>query len=210
MQFTATLLKPTDTRYPKALQNTAPPAQLWTIGNPQILSHKLFALFCSVKCPGDAILKTYDLARELRDAAIPVIGGFHSPMEQECLDLLLRGKQPVVICPARGIQSMRIPVHWRQPLYEGRLLIVSPFASNSRRPTGGLAEQRNRLVGMLADAIFIAYAEPEGKTERLCADLIAQGKPVYTYALETSRSLISMGANGCSIETIENWLEFNA
>jgi hypothetical protein len=34
-------------------------------------------------------LKTYDLARDLRDADVPVIGGFHTPMEKECLRLLL-------------------------------------------------------------------------------------------------------------------------
>ena len=30
---------------------------------------------------------------------VPMIGGFHTPMEQECLEVLLRGQQPVVICP---------------------------------------------------------------------------------------------------------------
>ena len=178
MSFETTILHPNHPCYPSELGEQS----LWTIGDPQILSHKLLALFCSVKCPGDAILKTYDLARVLRDAAIPVIGGFHSPMEQECLNILLRGKQPVVICPARGIQSMRIPVAWRQALQDGRLLIVSLFASKYRRPTAVLAERRNRWVGMLADLIFVAYAEPEGKTERLCAELIARGKSVYTHA----------------------------
>jgi predicted AAA+ superfamily ATPase len=46
------------------------------------------------------VLRTFALA--LREAGIPVIGGFHAPMEKECLDLLLRGTQPVVICPARS------------------------------------------------------------------------------------------------------------
>ena len=66
----------------------------------KILERRLLGLFCSTKCPGDAILQTYDLVRALRDAGVAVIGGFHSPMEKECLDLLLRGNQPIVICPA--------------------------------------------------------------------------------------------------------------
>ncbi len=82
---------------------------LWAIGDAQILNVGLLALFCSVRCPGDLILKTYDLARTLRDAGVPVIGGFHSPMEKECLRLLLRGQQPVVVCPARNIENMRVP-----------------------------------------------------------------------------------------------------
>ena len=171
---------------------------LWAIGDPGILSHHLLALFCSVKCPGEAIVRTYDLARALRDAGIPIIGGFHSPMEQECLDFLLRGKQPVVIFPARGIQGMRIPATWQEPLREGRLLIMSPFPANYRRPTAMLAERRNRLIGSLAGAAFVAFAEAGGKTSRLCAELLAQGKAVYTHELDSTRALITLGAHPAS------------
>jgi hypothetical protein len=37
---------------------------------------------------------------------VPVIGGFLSPMEQECLALLLRGTQPIIICPAQGMSHL--------------------------------------------------------------------------------------------------------
>ena len=60
-----------------------------TIGNASILDADLTALFCSGQCPGDVILKMCDLARAMRDAGVPVIGGFLSPMEKECLRLLL-------------------------------------------------------------------------------------------------------------------------
>ena len=60
-------------------------------GNLSLLDEPLTALFCSNRCPGDLILKTYDLTRAMRDAGIPVIGGFQTSMELECLRLLLRG-----------------------------------------------------------------------------------------------------------------------
>ncbi len=69
-------------------------------GNLHLLEEPLTAFFCSARCAGDLILKTYDLARSMRDAGVAVIGGFQIPMERECLRLLLRGTQPVVICPA--------------------------------------------------------------------------------------------------------------
>ena len=81
-----------------------------TRGNLQLLEESLTAFFCSVPCPGDLILKAYDLARTMRDAGVPVIGGFQTPMVKECLRLLLRGSQPVVICPARGIDNMQVPL----------------------------------------------------------------------------------------------------
>src|SRR5207248_9104012 len=134
------------------------------------------------RCPGEAILQTYDLARALRDGGIPVIGGFHSPMEKECLALLLRGTQPVVVCPARGIENMRLPAAWKQPLAQGRLLILSPFARKHRRATAALAVMRNRLVAALAEQVFVAHAAAGSKTEQLCRELLANGKPVWTLA----------------------------
>ena len=52
------------------------PSAVWALGNVDILQHSAIALFCSVKCPGNLILKTYDLARNLRDAGNVVISGF--------------------------------------------------------------------------------------------------------------------------------------
>ncbi|MDE0146270.1 MAG: hypothetical protein OXI53_11965 [Nitrospira sp.] len=59
--------------------------------------------------PGHTILKTYDLARALRNTDVTLIGGFQSPMEKDFLDLVLRGTSSVVVCPARGLDAMRIP-----------------------------------------------------------------------------------------------------
>ena len=107
-------------------------------GNLSLLDEQLTALFCSNRCPGDLILKTYDLARAIRDAGIPVIGGFQTSMERECLRILLRGKQPVVVCPARSIDNMRTPLDWRPALDGGRLLVMSPFPAMARRPRRNL------------------------------------------------------------------------
>ncbi|MBI2856665.1 MAG: hypothetical protein HYX93_07455 [Chloroflexi bacterium] len=166
----------------------------WAIGNATILNADLLALFCSVRCPGDLILKTYDLARALRDAGVPVIGGFHSPMVKECLRLLLRGQQPVVVCPARGIENMRIPAEWRTPLAEGRLLLLSPFNSSQHRPTAELASVRNDLVAALAHRVFIAHAAPGGKTEAFARKVLEWGNPLLTLESPANANLLALGA----------------
>jgi len=102
---------PGDIFYPKGLKShfskRTPPIIL-AIGNLELLKHKKLAFFCSVKCPGHLILKAYDLSQSLKEAGVTVIGGFHSPIERECLTILLRGKQPVIVCPARSINGLRI------------------------------------------------------------------------------------------------------
>lgn len=178
-----------DPAYPARLQSGAflpPPKKIWTIGNIDILQQKLLGLFCSAGCPGDIVLRTYDLARSWRDNGVAVIGGFHSPMEKECLDFLLRGKQPLVICPARGIEKMHIPKVWQKPLTDGRLLILSPFPAKYHRPTVALGAARNALVAALADELFVPYAEPGGKTAQLVRKANSLGKKVATSTSSTS------------------------
>ena len=162
-------------------------------GNLNLLDEPLTALFCSNRCPGDLILKSYDLARAMRDAGVPVIGGFQTPMERECLRLLLRGSQPVVVCPARGIDNMRIPREWRPALDEGRQLVLSPFPATARRPTAELAAQRNDLVADLAQRVFIAHAAPGSKTEAFASKLAESGETLLTLDSPTNRNLMEMG-----------------
>ena len=163
-------------------------------GNLSLLDEPLTALFCSNRCPGDLILKTYDLARAMRDAGVPVIGGFQTPMERECLRLLLRGNQPVVVCPARSIDNMRTPRDWRPALDEGRLLVLSPLPVTARRPTAELAAQRNDLVADLAQRVFVAHAAPGSKTEGFARKLIESGKPLLTLDSPANANMVEMGA----------------
>ena len=171
------------------------PTEMAYRGNLRLLAEPLTALFCSNRCPGDLVLKTYDLARAMRDAGTPVIGGFQTPMEKECLRLLLRGKQPMVVCPARGIEKMRIPAAWRPAIAEGRLLVLSPFPPSRRRPTADTAARRNELVATLANRVFIAHAAPGGKTEAFARKLAAgSGKPLLTLDSPANANLVGMGA----------------
>ncbi len=175
-------------RYSKNLPNIS------AIGNLSILQNKTIALFCSIQCPGDLILKTYDLAVALREQQQTVISGFHSPMEQECLTLLLRGSQPVIYCPARSLDNLRLKSEWKTAIAQNRLLLLSPFASHQHRATAELAQNRNQFVAAISDAIFIAYANPNGRTIAFAQQILAWGKPLFTLDSDNNRELIGMGA----------------
>ncbi len=170
------------------------PPETAHLGNLRLLDEPLTALFCSNRCPGDLILNAYDIARAMRDAGVPVIGGFQTPMERECLRLLLRGEQPVVVCPARGINNMRIPGDWHPALDDGHLLVLSSFPATARRPTAELAAQRNNLVADLAQRVFIAHAAPGSKTEAFARKFAASDKPLLTLDNQANLNLTEMGA----------------
>ena len=73
------------------------------IGSDRLLTSHKIGLLCSIQCPGDIILKTLDLMHELRNLEVCVVSGFHSPLEQECLKILLRGTCAIVVCYARSL-----------------------------------------------------------------------------------------------------------
>lgn len=200
-------LTPNNPLYPAALVchlgNHAPEV-LTALGNAALLQRPALAFFCSVKCPGSLILKSHDLAQQLRQTNMPVISSFHSPIEKEGLTVLLRGRNPLILCPARSLAKLRLQAEWREPLAQGRLLFLSPFSASQHRPTTVMAQQRNRLVGALAEWIFIAYATPGGKTEQLCREFIAWGKPVYTFEHEATAGLVELGARPVGVETLRD------
>ncbi len=171
------LLAATDTRFPMRFRErlgAGAPAQLSALGNLDLLAQPKVALFCSARCPGSAILAAYDQAAHWRDTGRCVISGFHSPVEKECLRILLRGPQPIIICPARSLENLRLPSDWKAPLAGGRLLIISCFPASQRRATAELAARRNELVAALADEVWFAHIAPGGQMERLAADFSQQ------------------------------------
>ncbi len=89
---------------------------------------------------------------------------------------------------------MRIPAVWKRPLAEGRLLLLSFFNDGIRRTTADLAARRNAYVAALADRILIAHAGKGSKTEGLCRDALAQGKPVFTLDNPDNAHLVEHGA----------------
>lgn len=191
-------VRQSDSRYPQRLRvhlGNRAPEFIYARGNLAVLQHKTLALFCSEKCPGTLILQTYDLARQLRDDGVSVIGGFHSPMEKDCFSLLLRGRQPVIWCLAKRLAAKRLPKEFIKPLSDGRLLMLSPFGKRLKRVTENSAYIRNEFVIALADKIFVTYAAPGGMTERLFLKASALNKSILTFNSPYNTDLLERGAH---------------
>jgi len=194
-----------DPEYPNSLIRHLPndaPDSFTALGNLAVLNQQKLAVFCSANCPAEIISQTRDLIEKLADARIAVIGGFHSPVERECLNILLRGVPPIIVFPARSLVKLRIRREHNEPLEKGRLLYLSFFRSHRHRSDVEMASRRNHLAAALADKILVPFAAPGSKTEGLCRELIAWDKPVFTVANEANQNLVRLGAQPVALDTV--------
>ncbi len=137
------------------------------VRNEDLLSNPKTALFCSRKCPAGKILDAVELFKQWAKEGKTVISGFHSPVEQQCLKLFLASSANIIVCPARGIQNMRIPSAWKPALEERRMLIISPFDAKIKRSTAATCKERNDFIADLADEIVVIHAAPGSQLHAL-------------------------------------------
>ncbi|MEX2572409.1 MAG: DNA-processing protein DprA [Gemmatimonadota bacterium] len=171
-----------------------------TIGRSEILEASLLGIIGARMLPAELILPSFDLARTLRQTASAVVAGFQTAVEREILRILLAGDATIVICPARGLEGMRIPRTWRRPLQAGRLLIASRVGAGHRRPTAATAAARNRLVLELASTVWVLHAYPGSRTFALATAAVRQHKPVYCFDHPCNRDLVLLGAEPAAVK----------
>jgi predicted Rossmann fold nucleotide-binding protein DprA/Smf involved in DNA uptake len=182
--------------YPPALERLGAraPAVLTLVGNPAALRPPLIGLLCSRLVPAGMDERVREWSESARELRFSVIGGFLAPAERECLEILLEGNAPVVVCLARGVAATRIPARWRTPLERGRLLLVSPFADEVLHITESTAQLRNRVVAALADRLVVPFAAPGGQILALARRAIRAGMTVHAFDHPSNRPLLRVGA----------------
>ena len=185
-----TYLEPSHLHYPAQLQ--AAYKRLTVLGNPELLSKDLLALFVSRKCPASLILQAHDWAQQAKTKKLAVVAGFQSPVEQEILRVLLKGEGAIVICPARSLETFRLSKELKVALEAERVVLVSPFASSQKRVDKQVAVRRNEFVAQLASRLLIIHAAPESATESLALSLVAR-KPVFTLDAPENKRLLEAG-----------------
>ncbi len=134
-----------------------------TIGNTELLNAALTGFLCSRKCPAAKILEAHQTCKVwANDPTRTVVSGFHSPVEQECLRLLLKGRANIIHFPAREIEHLRIRREWHPALEQGRMLIITLAGFKNRRMSKQETERRNKTIESLVQRLYIPYANPEG------------------------------------------------
>lgn len=149
------------------------------VGAAELLSQPLTAFFASRRCPGAAIRAGTDWALTQARAKQAVVSGFHSPLEQSALKLLLQAKSPVVAVIARPLEGARLDRDWLTATAEGYMAVVSSHTAKGRL-SEMLAVERNDVAALLASRIVIAHTEPGGTLEAAVVRWTLAGQAVET------------------------------
>lgn len=147
------------------------------VGNRDLLEQPLTAFFASRKCSGRAIRAAMDWAVELARVRTPLIGGFHSPLEQSVLEVMLTAHAPVVIVIARQLNAASLPVAWCDAAQAGTVAVVS-MDNTQQRLTAELAVRRNHWIAHRAARIVVAEAAPDGSLASCMAQWVSEGQQV--------------------------------
>lgn len=147
------------------------------VGDAGLLELPLTAFFASRRCSGKAIRAAMDWAVEQARNKTPLIGGFHSPLEQSVLEVMLAARAPVVIVIARRLETARLPAAWCDAVQAGTAAVVS-MEDTTQRLTAERAMRRNHWIAAHAAQIVVAEAAPDGGLASCLAQWRRDGLPV--------------------------------
>jgi predicted Rossmann fold nucleotide-binding protein DprA/Smf involved in DNA uptake len=159
-----------------------------SVGNTALLEQPLLALIASRACPARAFIETLELvpgwAGQGAQTGRVLISGFHSPLEQQVLQSLLRRKGRAVKVLACGIPA---GIGYRptgpaeeaetEALAQNRLLVLTPFAPAITRPTRETAMQRNQFALALAAEVCAPHIEDGSPLTGMLAERLAPLPP---------------------------------
>jgi len=140
------------------------------LGNKKILEEYKTAFLCSKSIPAEIILPAYDWAKDQRKQGNCIVCGNHSVIEKDVFEILLRGKQPLILMLARGMKK-RFSADIQKALEQNRLLIISSFDEKITRVTIDTAKKRNQEMISMCSKILVAYATPNGQLDSLLTNI---------------------------------------
>lgn len=125
-----------------------------TFGNTELLKMRKVGFLASRKISSISILPTLDWATEVsKREDIAIVSGFHSKMERNVLEILLKGQCGIIIVLARGMYR-KLPKQYEEAMSQNRLLIISNEKDNVKRVSEQTAHKRNEFVREIADEMM--------------------------------------------------------
>lgn len=116
--------------------------------------------------PVRSCAKSYEWAKQQRAEESCIVCGNHSQREKDVFEILLKGKQPLILVLPRGLKKRWSKV-WLNNIDIGRLLIISPFRRDVSRITRDTAVVKNQTIIEISDNIVIGFKTQSGQLDKI-------------------------------------------
>ena len=203
-QFPGRLVKVLGDRSPLSLSIAGSAELLGVVDSGQSRSVGVAA---SVDAPASIFETTAQLVHELADRGAVFVGGFHSPLERKCLDLLVAAERPAIVCLGRTLEALKVPVAWLALLRKGKLMLISACGPSQKRASRESVRVRNACVAALSDTFVVPQATEGGRTEALCSEILKSRKTVWTLNQVGNGNLVAIGARLATAENASEILD---
>jgi predicted Rossmann fold nucleotide-binding protein DprA/Smf involved in DNA uptake len=183
------------------------PPSLWCRGDLTILNHTLLGIISARQIDSDLASESSQLLKQLvftKDVSF--VGGWHSPLEEEALRVLLDQEASIIFCVSKGLDRFIPSIEVASRVSQGQALLLTHCSPKAKRITRDASMRRNQLVVELAKALLILSA-PEGSASlNLARSALRQGKTVHTLEHRLNKDLLIAGAVPATSETIKEAL----
>ena len=180
------------------------PPRLWSVGNPAILNRRLLGIISARQIDSDLALKSSQLLKQLASLKeIGFVSGWHSPLEEEALRVLLNDAARIVFCVPKALNRFVPPVGIEIRINQKEALLLTHCSPKAKRISRDASIRRNHLVVGLASAL-LALSAPSGTASlNLAKVALRHGKPVFTPEHRLNQGLLGIGALPATLESIK-------
>ncbi|MBI4487690.1 MAG: DNA-processing protein DprA [Deltaproteobacteria bacterium] len=183
------------------------PPRLWCVGDVSLLDNKLLGIVSARRIEPDLALATLELLQQLASLEITFISGWHSPLEEEALRILLTQPVRIIFCLAKSLNKFLPLPEIKSLLNEGRALVITHCSPKAKRISRDASLRRNHLVIALAKAVLVLSAPDGSASFKLAKAAIGLGKPVFTPEHRVNDGLLASGALPATFENIQKVLQ---
>jgi DNA processing protein len=183
------------------------PPTLWCRGDLTILDRTLLGIISARQVDSDLASECSQLLKQLvflKDVSF--VGGWHSPLEEEALRVLLAQEASIVFCVSKSLDRFVPSIELESRVSQGQALLLTHCSPKAKRITRDASIRCNQLVVELAKALLILSA-PEGSASlNLARSALRQGKTVHTLEHRLNEELLTAGAVPATLDTIKEAL----
>ena len=169
--------------------------KLWGAGDSTILKRRLLGIISARQIDSDLALKSSRLLEELGSLQeFAFVGGWHSPLEEEALRILLGQTATIVFCASKALNRFVLSADLDSGLRRGQILLLTHCGPNAKRISREASIRRNELVAGLAAVLLILSAPPGSASLSLAKSVLRRGTPIFTPEHSMNRDLLRCGA----------------